>query len=70
MLYLAFTAFIMLNLNYAAKKAKAVGRHPLKRGGEAVSVYETIVIIILSMSFIITLIKLMIYIADKFSKRK
>ena len=39
-------------------------------GGDAMSVYETFVIIFMAMMFIIALIKLMILLADKFSQRK
>ena len=46
----------------------APGRAALR--GEAVSVYEIIVIIFLAMTFVVALIKLMIYITDIFSKRK
>ena len=34
------------------------------------SVYEIIVIVFVAMTFVIALVKLMIYIADKFSQRK
>ena len=34
------------------------------------SVYETLIIIFTAMTFIAVLVKLMIYIADMFSKRK
>ena len=46
-------------------KSKSGGRLP--KGGEAVSAYEIIVIIFLAVTFVMTMIKLMIYIADKFS---
>jgi len=54
----------------AGKPKSKSGGHPPK-GGEAVSAYEIIVAIFLAMTFVMTMIKLMIYIADKFSgKRK
>ena len=37
------------------------------KGGELMSVYEVIMIVILSMTFVVALIKLMIYIAETFS---
>jgi len=40
------------------------------RGGEAMSVYEVVTIVFLAMMFVVALVKLMIYISDKFSKRK
>jgi len=49
-------------------KSKAVGRHP--EGGEAVSIYETIIVIFTAMTFITALVKLTMYIVDSFSKRK
>ena len=44
--------------------------NPLMKGGEAMSTYEIIVIIFLAMTFIVALVKLMIYLVDKFSQRK
>ena len=43
---------------------------PFPKGGEAMSVADVVLIIFASMTFVVGLIKLMIYIADKFSKRK
>ena len=43
------------------------GWSPSPKGGEAVSVYEIIVIVFLAMTFVVALIKLMIYITDTFS---
>ena len=52
----------------AANRSKAVGRSP--GGGEAMSVYEVFIIIFAAMTFVVVLVKLMVYIADIFSKRK
>jgi len=41
-----------------------------KLGGDSMSVADVVMIIFLSMTFVVTLIKLMIYIADKFSNNR
>jgi flagellar biogenesis protein FliO len=41
-----------------------------RKGGETMSVYEAVALVFLAMMFVITLVKLMMYIADKFSQRK
>jgi len=48
-------------------KSKAVGILP--KGGDAMS-YEIINIVFVAMTFVVLLITLMIYLIDKFSKRK
>ena len=50
-------------------KARAVGRFP--KGGEAMSVYEVLMIVFGAVSIVIALVRLSIYVSDKFSlKRK
>jgi len=50
-------------------KTPVIPRSQQERG-EAMSVYEAITLMILAMMFVLALVRLMIYIADLFSKRK
>ena len=54
--------------NQKAKVLSGWLTHP--KGGEAMSVYETIMVILGALTVFIALITLMIVIADKFSQRK
>ena len=67
----------MYKSNYKAKfaqKKPSANRRRLakspKKGGDAMSMYESIVILFLSMNFILGLMKFIIYLVDIFSKRK
>jgi flagellar biogenesis protein FliO len=59
----------MVFLHRAIKKARRFG-DASRKGGETMSVYEAVSLVFIAMMFVITLITLVIYIADLFSKRK
>jgi hypothetical protein len=59
----------LFNILPGVARRYAVSQDPLK-GGEAMSGYELTIIVFGAVTIVITLIKLMIYIADKFSKKK
>ena len=52
-----------------AIKKQAVGLH-FPKGGEVMSAFEIVMIILTAMALFIALIKLIIYIADTFLKKK
>jgi len=60
----------VVQLFFEQSKSKRLAKSPMK-GGDAMSVYEIIVVLFLSMNFVVGLVKLMMYISDKFPvKRK
>ena len=59
---------VVLQLFLRQSKARRLAEPP--KGGDAMSANEVVIIIFTAMTFVVVLIKLMIYIADLFSKRK